>query len=69
MPCALTHAQFTDFPCGTIIPLSFSSLSPSEKYSCVISLNPLLFMIREIATLLLSLLYVTTFQKCYVKRP
>ena len=35
MLCALTHAQLTDFPCGTIIPF-FPSLSilvyPSQSF-------------------------------------
>ena len=55
MLCALTHAQCTDFPCGTIYPFLLFSLS---LFLCI-SLNSLLFMIREIATLLLSLLFVT----------
>ena len=53
------HVQFTDFPCGTIIPFSFFSLSLSLSSILVYLSHPLLFMIREIATLLLSLLYVT----------
>ena len=39
MPCALTHAQLTDFPCGTDIPFFFSFLSlsifvyPSQSFA------------------------------------